>query len=237
MRVVYIYIYVCIYAYMYMCVAYIGVPSKILAQFWAFALSLQYSIVSTIYLHILVLNGTCIFVSYLPANPSWSLYRWIHAFYIVVGLNKWEECLKRVCSGQLHLFTFNGVHISRFFGAQNIPGSQNSQKPVVGPRPKTRCQQNAVPVAPPNPMDFAGVFVPQKKKLQIEFGPIRKSLPNHDISFKGCASFESEKNISTWNAWLAHKNAAKIGQNNHKDKRIPKTYPWNVSFLVRTILE
>ena len=90
----------------YLCVSYIGASSKILAQFQVFALSLQYSLVSTVYMHILVLNGTCIFVSYLPANPSWILKRWIHAFYIVVGLNTWEECWKRVCSGQLHLIIY-----------------------------------------------------------------------------------------------------------------------------------
>ena len=39
-------------------------------------------------------------------------------------------------------------------------------------------------------------FVP-KIQTSFEFGPTRKSLPNHDISFTGCASFQSEKNLST----------------------------------------
>ena len=219
---------------MYLCVAYIGVPSKILAQFWAFALSLQYSIVSTIYLHILVLNGTCIFVSYLPANPSWSLYRWIHVFYIVVGLNKWEECLKRVCSGQLHLITFNGVHISRFFGAQNNPETKFSIQ--WSARPKTRCQQNAVPVAPPNPMVLAGFCAQKSKPLS---NSVQLENPSQIMTFRLRDVHLSNRRKTFLPGRLGwhRKNAAKIGQNNHKEKRVPKTYPWNVSFLVRTILE
>lgn len=110
-----------------MCVGYTGVPSKILAQFWAFALSLQYSIVSTIYLHILVLNGTCIFVSYLPANPSWSLYRWIHAFYIVVGLNKWEECFKTCLFWTNCIWLRSMVYTFHGFSVLKTSQKQNSQ--------------------------------------------------------------------------------------------------------------
>ena len=146
---------------------------------------------------------------------------------------------------KLHLITFNGVHISRFFGAQNIPKTKFTIQWLA--RPKTRCQQNAamdsgsyycctpplkhslghcVPVAPPNPMDFAGFCAQKKSRPLFEFGPTRKSLPNHDISFTGCASFESEKNISTWKAWLAQKKmqrkSAKITiKKNEFQKHIP----------------